>query len=379
VTTGGPAGDVVTVAAVLTAARRLELRELPLPEVGADDGLLEVEAVGICGSDWAQFEGKLGAAGAVFPTIPGHEIVGRVARAGAEACRHWGVREGDRVVVEEVLRCGRCHGCAGGSGSCANVRVYGLTIPTTTPPGLWGGYAQHMYLHPNTAMHRVPEGVSPALATLFVPLANGIRWAQHVARPRLGDTVVVQGPGQQGLGCVVALREAGAGCIVVTGTAADGDRLAIARALGADATIDVDREDPLERLRALTGGRLADLVIDASAGATAPVALAIDMARPRGTVILAGLKDGREVAVVSDRIVLKQLVLRGVGGHDSASVSAALRLIASRRYPLERLCTHALPLAEAERAVRLVGRQIAGEAAIHVALIPRGERAPGDG
>ncbi len=359
-----------SVAAVLTAVHRLELQELPLPAIGADDGLLQVEAVGICGSDWAQFEGKLGAAGAIFPTIPGHEIVGRVTRAGAEACRHWGVREGDRVAVEEVLRCGRCHDCASGSGRCTSIRIYGMTIPTTTPPGLWGGYAEHMYLHPNTDMHRVPAGVPAALAMLFVPLANGIRWAQHVARPRLGDTVVVQGPGQQGLGCVVALREAGVGQIIVTGTAADAPRLEIARTLGADATIDVDQENPLERVRALTGGRLADLVIDASAGATAPVSLAIDMVRPKGTVILAGLKDGRDVTLASDRIVLKQLVLQGVGGHDSASVAAALRVIAARRYPLEQLCTHSLPLADAERAVRLVGRQIAGEAPIHVTLIP---------
>ena len=357
-------------AAVFTAPRRVELQEFPLPETADDDGLLAVEAVGMCGSDWAQFEGRLGMAGAVFPVIPGHEIVGRIARAGSRALRSWNVAEGDLVVVEEVLRCGSCHGCAAAAGSCANLRVYGLTVPTTSAPGLWGGYAQYMYLHPNTAMHRVPNGVHAQQAALFVPLANGIRWAQHVARPRLGDVAVVQGPGQQGLGCVVALREAGVGLIIVTGTAGDATRLALARELGADVTIDVDSENPLERVRALTAGRLADLVIDVSEGATDPVGFAVDMVRPKGTVVLAGLKDGSAVSLVTDRIVLKQLTLQGVGGHDSASVAAALRLIASGRYPLEKLCTHTLPLTEAERALALVGRQATGEEAIHVTLIP---------
>lgn len=359
-----------SVAAVFVAPRRIEIQEFPLPETADDDGLLAVEAVGICGSDAAQLDGRLGMAGAVFPIIPGHEIVGRIARAGAHAQRNWGASEGDRVVVEEVLRCGACHGCAAATGSCANIRIYGLTLPTTTAPGLWGGYAQYMYLHPNTAMHRVPDGVSPERAALFVPLANGIRWAQHVARPRLGDIAVVQGPGQQGLGCVVALREAGAGLIIVTGTSRDANRLAVARELGADVTIDVDREDPLERVRTLTSGRLADLVIDVSAGATAPVALAVDMVRPKGMIVLGGLKDGTPVSLASDRIVLKQLTLQGVGGHDSASVAAALRVIASGRYPLEKLCTHTFPLRDAERALALVGRHVEGEDAIHVTLVP---------
>jgi 2-desacetyl-2-hydroxyethyl bacteriochlorophyllide A dehydrogenase len=366
-----------SVAAVFTAPRKVELQEFPLPDTGDDDGLLAVAAVGICGSDWAQFKGKLGMPGPVFPIIPGHEIVGRIHRAGTRAQRNWGVKEGDLVAVEEVLRCGSCHGCASASGSCSHLRLYGLNVPTTIAPALWGGYAQYMYLHPNTAMHRVPDGVRPEHAALFVPLANGIRWAQHVARPRLGDVAVVQGPGQQGLGCVVALREAGAGMIIVTGTGADAYRLALARDLGADATIDVDDENALERVRSLTAGRLADLVIDVSSGATAPVAAAVDMVRPKGMIILAGLKDGASVALASDRIVLKQLTLQGVGGHDSASVAAALRLIASGRYPLEKLCTHTLPLSEAERALALVGRRVTGEEAVHVTLVPPTVSSPG--
>ena len=110
--------------------------------------------------------------------------------------------------------------------------VYGLTESTATAPALWGGYAEYMYLEPNAAVHRVPEGVPPEIAALYVPLSNGVRWTAYVPGLEQGDIVVVMGPGQQGLGCVVAAREAGASMVIVTGTAADAQRLEVAKASG---------------------------------------------------------------------------------------------------------------------------------------------------
>jgi threonine dehydrogenase-like Zn-dependent dehydrogenase len=355
----------VTRALVLTAVGRLEPRTLALPEIGEADGLLRVEAAGICGSDYQQFRGNLPGVGAVMPVIPGHEIVGRIEKLGAAAARRWGVRPGDRVVLEEVIP------SPAARGRPEAMRVYGLTIPVDEPPGLWGGYAEHVYLHPDAVLHRVPDSVSAEDAALFVPIANGIRWGATVPGTRPGDTVVVLGPGQQGLGCAVGALQAGAARVIVTGRAGDARRLALARELGASEGIDVDAQDPLARVQALTQGAGADVVVDATAESTAAVVQAIDMARPGGTVVLGGLKGFAPVpGLITDKIVLKQLRVQGVGGHDSVSVAAALRLIASRRFPLERLRTHHLPLAEAERAVRIVGREIAGEDPIHVTLLP---------
>jgi threonine dehydrogenase-like Zn-dependent dehydrogenase len=339
---------------------RLDPVELPLPEIGDDDGLLRVEASGICGSDYHQFRGKLPGVGAVLPVIPGHEIVGRIARVGSAAARRWGVSVGDLVVLEEVLQL---------PGASAP-RVYGLTIPLTEAPGLWGGYSNYVYLHPRAVLHRVPAGVSALDAALFVPIANGIRWGAMVPGTRRGDTVIVLGPGQQGLGCLVGALAAGAERVFITGRARDARRLALARELGATASIDVDACDPVARLRELCGGRGADVVIDASAEAIEPVQHAIELARPGGTVILGGLKNFAAVPLVTDPIALKQLRVQGVGGHDTASVAAALELIASRRFPLEELRSHEFPLARAEHALRVVGREIAGEDPIHVTLIP---------
>jgi threonine dehydrogenase-like Zn-dependent dehydrogenase len=353
-----------TRAVVLTRIGRLEQRTLPLPEIGDADGLLRVEAAGICGSDYQQYRGNLPGVGAVVPVIPGHEIVGRIEKLGPAAARRWGVRAGDRVVLEEVIP-------SAARRDPGAMRVYGLTIPLDEPPGLWGGYAEHVYLHPDAVLHRVPDSVSAEDAALFVPIANGIRWGAMVPGTRPGDTVVVLGPGQQGLGCAVGALQAGAARVIVTGRAGDARRLALARELGAAATIDVDAEDPVERMRALTAGAGADVVVDATAESTEAVVQAIEIARPGATVILGGLKGFAPASgLITDKIVLKQLRVQGVGGHDSASVAAALALIASRRFPLERMRTHHLPLVEAERAVRIVGREIPGEDPIHVTLLP---------
>jgi alcohol dehydrogenase len=343
----------------MTEVGRLEARTFPLPSVEDDDGILRVAATGICGSDHSQFRGQLPGVGAVTPVIPGHEVVGRVEAAGAAALARWGVDVGDLVVLHEVVRTGE------------GMLVYGITAPTTTPPALWGGYATHVYLHPNAVLHRVPEGVTAEEAALFVPIANGIRWAGTVPGTRAGDTVVVCGPGQQGLGCVVGALRAGAGRVVVTGRSGDARRLEIARALGALHTIVVDEVDPVGAVTEITNGRGADVVVDASASSTEPVVQACEMVRAGGVVVLGGLKGGVPVpGFISDRVVLRQLRVQGVGGHDRASVDAALDVIASRSFPLHLMRTHTLPLDDAEKAVRMVGREVPGEDPVHVTLVP---------
>jgi len=358
-------------ALVLTAPEALEARDIRLPEIGDDDGLLRVEVAGICGTDVQQWRGRLGGIGSITPVIPGHEIVGRVERAGEAALRRWGVALGDRVVVEEVIRCGACPRCLSGDRGCDRLRVYGLTISVAEPPGLWGGYATYLYLAATAQLHRVPEQVSARDASLALPIANGIRWAAVLPQTAPGSVVAVLGPGQQGLGCVIGATEAGAGTIVVTGRTRDAHRLDVAQALGAHRTVDVDAEDPVAVVRSITGGRGADVVVDVTAEAPTAVTQAVDMCRSGGTVVLAGLKNFAPIpGFVSDHVVLKTLRILGAGGHDTAAVAAALDVIASGRYPLSRLHSHALPLDEAELALRITAREVPGEEPVHVALLP---------
>src|SRR3972149_6756900 len=98
---------------VQTGPRALGLRDLPLPErIGPEEGLLRVDACGICGSHYEQYAGVM--PGLPFPLIPGHEPVGTIVEIGEEAARRWGVTAGDRVCVEALLPCGYCRQCRGG-------------------------------------------------------------------------------------------------------------------------------------------------------------------------------------------------------------------------------------------------------------------------
>ena len=98
---------------------------------------------------------------------------------------------------------------------------YGLYHGAQVSPSLWGGYATHLYLHPRTMVHRLPDGIPTDLMTLFKPLSNAVRWVYEVGKVGLGSTVVIEGPGQRGLLAVFAARRAGASRIIVTGTRRD--------------------------------------------------------------------------------------------------------------------------------------------------------------
>lgn len=357
-----------TFAMVLAAPRRLEPRDLPIPAIGADQALLRVETCGICGSDYEQFEGVLRTP---TPVIPGHEPLGVVEEIGDTAARRWGVDVGDRVAVENMIACRFCPEClAGRSHLCRRRRIYSY-VPLEVEHGLFGAYARYMVLDGGSMVHRVDPTLPASTAVLFNPLGAGYRWAVEIPGTKPGDTVLVLGPGQRGLASVVAAREAGASRILVTGLAADAHKLALARELGADHTIDAEAEDVVRRVRALTEGRGADVVVEVTSYATDPVTQAIDCVAPGGTVVLAGTKGFRAVPdFVSDKIVMKEITVRGAIGVTSSAYRCAIRAIESRSGPLHKMHTHDFPLRDAEEAIRTLAGQVPGAGAIHCCLVP---------
>jgi threonine dehydrogenase-like Zn-dependent dehydrogenase len=360
-------------AVVQTAPRRLEMHELPVPAIDGDSGLLRVEACGICGSDAEQYAGLLPIR---FPVIPGHEPVGVIDAIGDRAARRWGVDVGDRVVVEVLIPCGHCAACRSGryQGCRGRGGMFGHGyVPLERPPGLWGAWADYMYLDPFSIVHKVRPDVPLGTIALFNPLGAGFRWAVDIPSTGPGDTVLVLGPGQRGLACVVAARAAGADTVIVTGTTRDAPKLALARELGADHTIDVEVEDARARVRALTGGRGADVVVEVAAAALAPVAEALHYAAVGGRIVLAGVKGFAAVPeFLSDLVVVKELTVSGAFGVTSPAYRAAIRLLESGRLPLERMHTHDFPLEEAERAIRTLAGEEPGGASIHSCLLPGG-------
>jgi threonine dehydrogenase-like Zn-dependent dehydrogenase len=364
-----------TRAIVQTAPRHLELRELPVPEIDDDSGLLRVEACGICGSDAEQYAGVIPAP---WPVIPGHEPLGIIEKIGDRAAKRWGVEVGDRVAVEVLIPCGHCRACLAGRYQLCRGRgaMFGYSyVPLSQPPGLWGAYADYMYLDPCSIVHRMRKDIPASIAVMFNPLGAGFRWAVELPATGPGDTVLVLGPGQRGLASVIAARVAGADTIIVTGLGRDAAKLALARQLGADHTIDVESEDARRRVKELTGGRGADVVVEVTANSPVPVAEALHYVAAGGRIVLAGVKGFKAVPdFVSDLVVVKEARIIGAFGVTTRAYEAAIRLIESGRVPLAAMHTHDFALEDAERAIQMLAGEIPGEQSIHSCLVPAMQR-----
>jgi alcohol dehydrogenase len=319
---------------VLTAPRHFERRHFPLPATGGTDGILRVEACGLCGTDHEQYSGDLAHRHTV---IPGHEIVGIVEKVGRQAAARWGVEAGQRVAVEVFQSCRECAACrAGEYRRCVRhglATMVGFT-DADTPPGLGGGYATHLYLGPDAMLLPVPDELDAVTATLFNPLGAGIRWGVDLPGTANGDVVAVLGPGVRGLCVAAAAKEAGAAFVMMTGLGPrDAERLALAPEFGVDLTVDVAETDPNQALRQAVGAK-ADVVVDVTAKAPAALGQAVTLARAGGTIVLAGVRGSTATPGFDpDHVIYKELRILGALGVDVVAYRQALDLLVSGRYP----------------------------------------------
>ena len=350
----------------------MELRYFDLPEIGDQDGLLEVELVGVCGSDPGIFRGKASRAPRPYPLIMGHEIVGRVHAMGAEAKARHGVAEGDRVIIEYAFGCGRCRPCQAGRYTlCDNFYTYGSMVSCAEPPHLFGAYADYLYIHPRAMVHKVGDDMSPETAVMVgAVLGNAVRWISRIGGIKAGQCAAIVGPGQQGLCAVAAAKESGASPVVIVGKDRDRARLDMALRFGADLTVNADAQDPVKALADITDGAMAQVVMDVT-GHPSGAQLALELAGLGATVVLPGLYGkGVKVPVELDRAVTNELRLLGAYSQDFEAVEAAIKIARTGRYPLAEMISHRFPLERAEEAVRLVGGEVPGEMPLKVVLDP---------
>ena len=358
-------------AAVAKSIGNTEITEFQLPNTKSQDGLLKIEIAGVCSTDWHYYQDK--SSGVHFPLILGHECIGRIHEIGQAASNKWGIQRGDRVGVLELISCGHCEACHSGVENrflCSNALRYGA-ISTNIPPSIWGGFSEFMYLDSKSVVFPIPEEIPLEIASLVVPIANGIDWVRK-ARPVAGpsDTIIIIGPGAHGLGCVVAAKREGYSQIIVIGLKRDARRLEVARSLGANQTIEADDEDSQSRVKDLTMGCLADTVVNVADNSPESFLASLRLARKSGTVVMAGYSHSTLNTFSPDVIIGKALTIKGVRGRDLRSMKEAIDLIQETKVPLELLCSNKISIEETDFALRTFARKIPSSDPIHVSIVP---------
>lgn len=330
----------------------MELRAAPVPVPGPEEVLLEVKACGICGTDihikhdqfpyWP-------------PVIMGHEFSGQIVEVGSQVT---GFKVGDRVVGEPHTRaCGKCWLCRTGNMQiCAQKRSPGW--------GIHGAFARYLVM-PDKLLHAIPDSMSDEEGALVEPAANVVQDVLERGRVEANDFVVVNGPGPIGLLSVMAARAAGAGTIVLTGSASDRERLALGKEIGADEAVMVEEQDPVQTVLQMTGGRGADLVVEAS-GAPSAIAASVHMVRRTGRITAIGLSGREQINFPWDAAVSKVCTIVFNMSTGYTCWDRTIGLVASGRMDVARIITHVEPLSNWEAVFEAVENR----RAIKALLVP---------
>ncbi len=350
-------------AMVLVEPQRLTLTSLPLRSI-ENGGWLAIEATGLSGAEVQAWRGTR--PDLVYPLIPGQQVVGRIAD---NLDGSIGYPIGTRVVVEPVIRCGDCGSCRRGLAGCTQrrpVNAYG-GLPSTEPPGLWGGLAEQLYLDPHAILHPVSDDIQAVVATFAHSLAAGRTCAVELPRLAAGESVLILGPGPRGLACLIAAQAAGASWVGIGGLDVDSDRLDLARRMGADLAVDVTADDLAVAVGESLGTR-PDVVVDVTSDDPEAIFSSLDLVRSGGRVVLGSRKGNRHLPqFFSDIIVTKQLTLLGALGASSASYEwACAQLETDPR--IDDMVSHQFPLDEAARAIQATAGLLGHEELISVAV-----------
>lgn len=338
-------------AMALVAYDRLEMAEVPVPKPGPGEVLCRIKSVAICGSDPKLIHGGYRFANwpPYFPFIMGHEWSGQVVALGA------GVKDfslGDRVAGEAHVGCGKCDNCKRGHYTvCLN---YGKDGKDGAPDKghrhygfYWQGANAEYNVYKTSALHKIPDNVSYDVASLC-DCAGVALHGVLLAGVTPGGTSVVIGPGAIGLCAMMECKALGSGRVIMVGRGAKLDK---ARELGADVCVDFEKEDPVARVRELTGGVGADEVMECSGAADSPMKACL-MARKTGAVAIIATYHSNEVLIPANTVNFNEL--RIVGSKANPNVSEqALNFLSSGAIRGEALITHTFPLSDYEKAVGL--------------------------
>lgn len=317
-------------AVVYDAPRQYSVKEIPDPEPGPHEVRIAVGQVGVCGTDLHIHNGDFQA---VFPLVPGHELVGVVAESGSEATRF---RVGEQVTVNPNVHCGACDFCLSGRPIlCADLKGLGSNFP--------GFFAESVTV-PEHLVFSV-DGIPADTAVFAEPTACAMHGLETLD-PRPGSSALVLGAGPTGL--LLAQLIAAGGATEVTVAAPNQAKLERAERLGADETVLIERDAPeanKARLLETSGGRGYDVVVEAT-GSAAVGGICVPLTRSGGTVLVYGVTTAEEtVAFHPFDVFRREITIKGSFAEIS-SFAAAVSALRSGRVRTDGLITHRFPLDE---------------------------------
>ncbi len=326
-------------AQVVKAPDVMEYTEVPIPEIGADEVLVKVKVCGICGSDWSIYKGKYAAD--KLPLITGHEFMGEIAELG-EGVSGWKI--GDRVAVDLCITCGTCYFCRRGDG---------LLCETFTQLGIHtnGGFAEYVKV-PAKNLYAIPDCLDDYTAAFVEPLTVTIHAAQR-ANAGFASSVVVIGCG---LGILHGAIAKARGCAPVIVIGDSEKRLEMALEMGADFVINYTKEDPEAKVKELTGGVGADVVIEA-VGTAKTYEQAFRMLRRGGTLEAFGICGQDDIAQLTPYdFVLGEKKVSGSCAGIGNNWGEAIKLLQYGRIKPQPMFSMAVPLKDLEWALNELRR-----------------------
>ena len=313
--------------------------EVSLP-VAEDCVLIQVEYVGVCGSDVHYFHD--GACGTFkvredrdIPFMLGNECAGMVVEVGSKVTH---LKKGDRVCCEPSVTCGKCEYCKSGKYNLCNEVVFWATPPVQ------GCYMKYVPFKADLC-YRLPEHVSSRAGALIEPFATGMYAAQK-AEITAGSTAVILGSGCIGLMTMLACKARGAGKIIVCDL--EDIRLEKARELGADYVINSRNEDPLAKISELTGGKGPDVVFE-TAGSRFTIAQTAHIAKRGGRIVLVGMSAEEEMTFNFGQIMAKELEIRSLFRYVNL-FPASVAVVESGLAEIEKVATHDYDLEDIQQA-----------------------------
>ncbi|MEP6648596.1 MAG: zinc-dependent alcohol dehydrogenase family protein [Lapillicoccus sp.] len=322
-------------AVVYDAPRSYEVTEIPTPQAGPGEVRIKVTQVGVCGTDLHIHHGDFNA---VFPLIPGHELVGTVETLGEGMTRF---TLGEQVTVNPNIYCGQCDYClAGRLILCSNAKGLGSNYP--------GFFAEYVVVAAGLVFS--VEGIDADTAVFTEPAACAMHGVETLA-PRPGSTALVFGAGPTGLLLAQLLRSSGVAHVTVA--APSKFKLETARSLGVDRTVLIDRSDPTgneTRLRDASGTDGYDYVVEAT-GSTTVGDICVPLTRNGGTVMVYGVTRNEELVKFHPFDVFRREITIKGSFAEMTSFGAAIRALRTGRAKTDGIITHRFGLDDYGKAL----------------------------